>query len=397
MRILVITPIYPGPGVGQDFTKVVHYFTKEWKGAGHEVQVVSIPSYFPRILYRMPGWTKKVLNKKFGSPLPEQRLDKNETYTIDNIPVLRVPLFKLYPGARISNSVLKKSAGYICDYLDSIKFNPDVIVAHWTEPSLYFVDYLKRKFNCPTAVVTHVNNIRHYSEYIGSVDLWGYRRLSCVSDFKKSYPQISFGFRCYSGIPDTFIKDIPDKDFMHPYSYAYVGVMFKRKHPDKLIDAITRIHTKDDDFKLSLLGDGSMLDELRKQVSRKGLQSKISLPGRVERDRIISTLDNSDIFVMISEDEVFGLVYIEAMARGCIVIASKGEGMEGVIENGVNGFLVSSGNTDELVDILKSIHAMSADERKEISRNAISTAMQLTDRKVAENYLESLKMLCLKN
>ena len=42
---------------------------------------------------------------------------------------------------------------------------------------------------------------------------------------------------------------------------------------------------------------------------------------------------------MISQGEAFGLVYLEAMARGCITIASRGEGFDGIIKDGINGFL----------------------------------------------------------
>lgn len=48
----------------------------------------------------------------------------------------------------------------------------------------------------------------------------------------------------------------------------------------------------------------------------------------------------SDCFIMISKNEAFGLVYLEAMSAGCITIASRGEGFDGVIIHGVNGFYV---------------------------------------------------------
>lgn len=393
MNILVLTPIYPGPGVGQNFTKVVHYFTKEWIKMGEKVQVINLPSYFPRFMYYMPSWAKKIVNKKFGSALPDKRNKSIEIYDIDGIPVLRVPLFKLIPGIEISKKELKTAENEIVDYLIGVNFIPDVIVAHWTEPCLYFIDALKNRFRCPSAVVTHVNQIHRYSQYINSVDLWGYRRLSCIRDFEKLYPQIHFKFRCYSGIPKVFLENIPKRDFNSIKRYVYVGMMLPRKHPDKVIEAIRIVHNKDTDYQLALLGDGSMLKSLRDKVLALNLNDKVVLPGRVDREKIISTLDSSDVFIMISEDEVFGLVYLEAMARGCIVIASKGEGMEGIIENGINGFLVEAGNVNELTCILSKIHQLSSNERSLISQNAIKTANDLTDEAVASYYLNNLNDL----
>ena len=50
--------------------------------------------------------------------------------------------------------------------------------------------------------------------------------------------------------------------------------------------------------------------------------------------------------------KTFGLVYLEAMARGCITVASRDEGFDGIIQDGVNGFLCKSGDETELVQYL---------------------------------------------
>lgn len=393
MNILVLTPIYPGPGIGENYTKVVHYFTKEWVKFGENVQVIALPSYFPRIMYHIPSWVKQLVNKKFGAPLPERRNKIIETYVIDDVPVLRVPLYKFMPRIEISKKELRNAENIIERHLSEISFNPDVIVAHWTEPSLYFVNVLKNRFKCPAATVIHVNNIHRYSEYINSVDLWGYRSLSCVTNIERLYPQIHFKFRCYSGIPRIFLENIPKRDFNSVKRYVYVGMMLPRKHPDKVIDAVKIVHDEDNDFKLNMLGNGSMLESLKDKVCSLNLNDKIFLPGRIAREQLILTLDSSDVFVMISEHEVFGLVYLEAMARGCIVIASKDEGMVGIIKDGINGFLVEAGNTNELVDILYKIQKLTPEERLILSQNAIATANNLTDDTVASCYLGHLKNL----
>ena len=94
---------------------------------------------------------------------------------------------------------------------------------------------------------------------------------------------------------------------------------------------------------------------------------------------------------MISRGEAFGLVYLEAMARGCITIASKDEGFDGVIQDGKNGFLCKAGDSEELALILDKIKQMPKEELNAISHAAIETAHELTDEKVAEVYLNSIK------
>jgi glycosyltransferase involved in cell wall biosynthesis len=94
--------------------------------------------------------------------------------------------------------------------------------------------------------------------------------------------------------------------------------------------------------------------------------------------------------IMISKGEAYGLVYLEAMSRGCITIASRDEGMDGVIKDGINGFLCKAGDAAELASIIQHINLLSSNEKRTISSNAIRTARELTDKLVAEKYLNDV-------
>ena len=112
--------------------------------------------------------------------------------------------------------------------------------------------------------------------------------------------------------------------------------------------------------------------------------------GRISREQIIKYLEKSDVFVMISSAEVFGLVYLEAMALGVVPIGSRNEGIDGVIRNGENGFLCEAGNVDELTNILRKINGMPSEELEQISKKAKETAFEYSDRSVAKRYLDAL-------
>jgi glycosyltransferase involved in cell wall biosynthesis len=93
---------------------------------------------------------------------------------------------------------------------------------------------------------------------------------------------------------------------------------------------------------------------------------------------------------MVSEPEAFGLVYLEAMAKGCITIGTKGQGIDGVIIDGFNGFLCASRNVEELSSIFDKIRKMSSGQLQFISKNALETAKNMTDEKVAIKYLNTI-------
>ena len=101
-------------------------------------------------------------------------------------------------------------------------------------------------------------------------------------------------------------------------------------------------------------------------------------------------MHEADVFTMVSRDEAFGLVYLEAMIEGCITVGSVQEGIDGIIHNGQNGFLCTAGNPDELAQIYRSIFDMAKDERAAMSRLAYQTARELSNSAVAGRYLRDV-------
>ena len=92
---------------------------------------------------------------------------------------------------------------------------------------------------------------------------------------------------------------------------------------------------------------------------------------------------------MVSTNETFGLSYLEAMARGCIVIAGDDGGMRGIIEDGVNGFLCPPGNIEALKALLEKIEGLTKEDADLIRANAVATASRFTQEEQAEAYLRT--------
>ena len=75
------------------------------------------------------------------------------------------------------------------------------------------------------------------------------------------------------------------------------------------------------------------------------------------------------------------------MSMGCIPIASRDEGFDGRIRDGINGFLCKAGDVEELAMVLNKINQMSPIELQRISCNAVITANNFTDTEVAKRYI----------
>lgn len=398
-NILLLSHIYPGDGVPKTYTPVVHYFAKEWQKMGFNVRVISIWTYFPFFYYWIPNWVRNYAIKKYQCALPEKQLSKRSDYILDDVKVTRITFMKLKPGSKGSERRLNKLANDIKDILFQEQFTPDYIISHWAIPQVYLSKCLKNIYHVPTALVLHENGhrIQEYSnwkELIDEIDVWGYRSEKIKEEFEKHFGKPKHSFRCNSGIPSCYLENIPSRDFSERNNFIYVGYLMNRKYPDVLINTVSELY-QNKEYQLNIIGEGEMRGQLERMIMQKKIQDKVHLLGRLERTLIIPLLDQSDIFVMISKNEVFGLVYMEAMARGCIVIASKGEGMEGIIKNGINGFLCEAGNAENLKTVLQTIDKMPKEKLQIISQNAISTARRYTESSVAKNYIDNITTLLL--
>ena len=397
MQILVITSIYPGEGTPKSFTPVVHYFVKEWVKMGYDVRVIHTCTYFPNMYYKAPQWIRRQLQNRIGIALPEKKLDKELEYEYEGVKVYRIPMWKMIPMSNYSDRELKNACQKAETYIAKEGLAPEHIICHWLNPQLVLMSHLKHITGAVTTMVLHGAGagmeklFKNWNGLMNDVDVWGYRAMKTWDEFEKNYGKQKYSFRCFSGIPEYYTENVTPRDGSFKSRYVQVGLLIERKYPDKTMDAIASI-CGDGNYTLNIIGEGPMRHSLEDKICVLGANNKIHLLGRLPRQEIIPILDSSDVFILISKNEVFGLVYVEAMSRGCIVVASRGEGMEGVIEHGVNGFLCEAGNAEELTSIIKQIQNLTDDERKRISESAIATSQKLTDVAVAKDYIETVAM-----
>ena len=118
------------------------------------------------------------------------------------------------------------------------------------------------------------------------------------------------------------------------------------------------------------------------------MNGNVTFHGQMKRDDAQKIVREADCLIMVSSREAFGLVYIEAMAKGCVIVGTRGQGIDGIVKHGENGFLCKARDVDGLADVIKTIVALPKEQLKQISQKAVSTANDMTDRKVAERYIK---------
>lgn len=396
-NILLLSTIYPLPTKDNQGTPVCHYFTREWVKMGYNVRVVHYQTVYPAPFYWVARLNRKKIAARTGAVVYTER-DKGGSYQMDGVPVKRIPLFKPIPHGGYTRRTINKSIKEITDWLGQDDFTPDVIIGHFPNPQIEVVNLLHEHYpQSKTCIVMH-GDIEIAKKVYGDrllplaekIDVWGFRNPAVQRSFESRVMKVDKAFMCYSGIPEDYITTANSHHFDNPVSkVVYVGEMIERKYPVEVMTALEKAYP-DGNYQLTYVGNGSLLEKIKEQVNSGMVKGKVNVLGKIPRDSIKAQYDAADIMVMISKWEAYGLVYLEAMARGCITIASRNEGFDGIIVDGENGFLCKVGDADELASIFQRIGLMSKEEKLFISQKAIETARSLTDYRAAKSYLDKL-------
>ena len=392
-NILLLTTIYPAPDLKYG-TPSVHYFTKEWVKMGYEVKVIHYQAVYPAFFYFLAGLFREKIASLTGAVVFTKPDKGDKRYIMDGVTVFRLPIFKRIPHGKYTKKAILNQIKKIVQTNQEDDFIPDVIIGHFSNPQLKIISELRKKYNARTCMVMHdvgrsIKNVykEEYPLLMKSIDIWGYRSNPIKIGFEKEFGEQERSFLCYSGIPENYISEVNTRSFEGDLnSFVYIGELIERKCAISIIPAINEVYP-DKNFHISYVGKGAELIKIKVLISSLNLNNNISFYGHIPRNEILNILDESECMIMISKNETFGLVYLEAMGRGCITIGSRNQGIDGIIEHGVNGFLCAEGNELELADTIRQINSLSPNERKQISQNAIDTVKELTDSKAAKQYI----------
>ncbi len=161
----------------------------------------------------------------------------------------------------------------------------------------------------------------------------------------------------------------------------FVGVIDERKNLLTLIEACEILNNKGFKVALIVVGDGPLL----RKMKSKQYVTKINFLGRItDRQQILIHYRESDILVVPSIIETFGLVYPEAMSQGLPVIYTKEQGFDGFYPEGYLGYAV---NPKDPGDIAKKIKLIYADYDR-LAKNSYNESSDFSWDKIATKFNE---------
>ena len=122
----------------------------------------------------------------------------------------------------------------------------------------------------------------------------------------------------------------------HAFTAVFAGRLAKEKNLEEIIRMFASAGRRD--CYLLIVGDGPQREALEACVRELGVEKQVIFTGMVPQKEVYRYYQMGDVFVSASTSETQGLTYIEALANGLPALCRKDPCLEGVIENGVNGW-----------------------------------------------------------
>ena len=170
--------------------------------------------------------------------------------------------------------------------------------------------------------------------------------------------------------------------------FVTCGRVEREKGYDDLIEAFAEFSEKNCEWKLLIIGGGSMETQLRELAAGKNLQDKIEITGYIHEVR--ENLLKGSIFMMTSRWEGFPMTVTEALEMGLPVIAYDIPAMQPLVTDGIEGRIVPAFQRDKLVEAMREL-ATDPELRHKMSGNAIDKAKTLQPEEIVKQWTALIK------
>ena len=231
----------------------------------------------------------------------------------------------------------------------------DLIHAHVGHPAGYAAMLISQKYNIPYIITEHmgpfpfpnlVENgklVKHLSDPMRNAGI-----IICVSPALEKAVN-DFGFHNTVYIPNLIDEEkfFPVKNKNSVFTFFTLAAMVDDKGIPELLKSIVEVKKVLPDVIFKIAGDGQSLESYMKFADENDISGNIKWLGRITREKAIQEYQSSNAFILASRHESFGVVFIEALACGKPVIATRCGGPD-IIVNKNNGILVPVGDVVEI-------------------------------------------------
>ena len=181
-----------------------------------------------------------------------------------------------------------------------------------------------------------------------------------------------------------------EHDYTRPCrTITMAGRLEKSKNYPMVLDMMELLHHKYPDVKLRIFGQGSLKEEIEREIVNRKLEEVVSLNGWTAD--IVVEHQKADMYILSSDYEGMPNALMEAMACGLPCISTDcPTGPSSLIVNGENGILVPVGNVGVMTDAVERILCMTTKERAQMGMRAKDTIYKAYNKEIITKKWERL-------
>lgn len=164
------------------------------------------------------------------------------------------------------------------------------------------------------------------------------------------------------------INDLKEKWGYQPQDKVllFIGRMTNEKQPLKMIEIFSQLYEKDNTYRLLMIGQGELLEQVKQNISQKSLNKVATMIEKIENSNIWEAFRIAHAYINLNEHEIFGMSILESMYYECPVMALEAPGPDYIMEQGKYGFLCK----DEM-EICDRLESVCLNSNIEISRKRV--------------------------
>jgi glycosyltransferase involved in cell wall biosynthesis len=173
---------------------------------------------------------------------------------------------------------------------------------------------------------------------------------------------------------------------------VFAGRHIPEKRAPAVVPAVARAAGTIPGLRGLVLGDGPEREAVLAAIAREGVDDVVSAPGFVDSNEVDAALRRALCMVLPSSREGYGLVVVEAAARGTpsIVVAGPDNAAVELVDDGENGLVAASASPADLADAIVRVHAMGLPLRERtcawFARHAVRLSLGSSLETVAATY-----------
>jgi glycosyltransferase involved in cell wall biosynthesis len=243
------------------------------------------------------------------------------------------------------------------------QIRPQIIHAHFAMPTGLLAWALHRITRIPYVITAHLGDVPggvpeqtdRLFRFLNPIARCVWHEAAArtaVSSFVQKLAERAYGKKVERILNGITLGELPP---VQPPSstrqLVFAGRFNPQKKPDFLIEVMARL--KAHSWRLTMMGDGPLMPEVRRMIQTAGLADRISLPGWLAPSQVANALAGSDLLMLPSSSEGLPVTAIEALKHGLAIAASDIPGVCDVVEHERNGLRLPVGQLDVWIERLR--------------------------------------------